>query len=500
MQSTSERRRLHPGLVVAAGIAVLMTSHVMNRQWGSDAEAHMAAIAEMAVRPWSPEEPFVGGHIASPYLNPWTLLWGLVSRAVGWSAPDVMVVSGLVNLFLILIGLWLFAKELGASDRTVTWTLGSVVVLWGISPWRWSGFINLNSLGFMLPYPSGTAFALMLFAWVLTMRLVRAPRVTMAFALAIIMAFLALSHPFTAFNAAVGILALVVSGVRSLRPIVVIGLAGGVALLLSLAWPYYSLVDMAGAGEAFDPLHATFYEPLAVLRLCLLVVALPLLVRRWRTSRRDPLVWLTILAAAVYLLGWVVGVDSLGRVIPLLVLGPQLAVAFALGQGLPSHSRLWRATALAALVVGLAACLPGLTRSIPAVALSDSAKESLKFVDSPRAVPFVDVVQPGATVLVQDGDLAAGWVARGVRVVAPPYAQPLIKDSQARQSAVQAFATAAESVQRATILRYGVTWVLWNEAQAVLPEDIAEEVRSADRSGNYVLINASAWFSASGTR
>jgi hypothetical protein len=448
-----------------------LVSHTINRQWSGDAPAHAAAVTEMSLRPWSPEEPFIGGDVDSPYLNPWSLVWGLVARLTGWTAYDVLVVAGLANLVLILVAFRLFTRAVGMTDAAAAVGLLSAVVLWGWSPWRWSGFISLNSLGFGLPYPSATCFALMLLLWTATLRYLRHRRWRQLVAIVLLMLFVVLSHPFTAVSTAIGVAAMLVASASSRRDAVVVSAAVVVGGVASLAWPYYSVADAAAGGGLYESVHATFYEPDALARIALLLVAAPALLARGRDNRRDPLVWLFIAGACAYLLGWALGVNSLGRVLPVVVLGPQLALATRLVESASSRDwKVWRVAAAGALVLGVAATLPGLTRAVPAVLLDEQQEASLRFRQPAGADVLAGVVAPGEVVLTPDTMLARALVARGVRVVAPPFIQPLIADAAERSAAVAAYRTMSERARREVVEQYGVDWVMLPSGEVVRPD------------------------------
>ena len=466
-------RRPSPYLIVCGVLGAVLASHTVNRQWSGDVSAHAAAITEMAARPWAPEEPFIGGDVDSPYLTPWSLVWGLIARLTGWTAYDVLVLSGLVNLVLILVTFRLFTRAVGLTDAAAAVGLVSAVVLWGLSPWRWSGFISLNSLGFGLPYPSATCFALMLLVWTLALRyLSQHRRVDLAVIVAVV-ALAVLSHPFSAVNTAVGVAALLVASATSRRDAAAVGTAMVVGGLASLVWPYYSVVAAAAGGGLYEGVHAVFYEPGALTRIALLAVAAPALLLRGRGDRRDPLVWLFVVGAGVYVLGWVVGINSLGRVLPVMMLGPQLALAAQLVESAPTRWwQVWRVAAGGALVLGLLATLPGLTRAIPAALLDEQSQASLRFRQPASDVMLDRQVPPGDVVLTSQITLARGLVARGVRVVAPPYIQPLITDADERRDTSAAFWSLTGDQQRDAILRYHVDWVVDRRGRLVPVGDV----------------------------
>ena len=50
-------------------------------------------------------------------------------------------------------------RGFGGNRTTALLLLVFTLLLWGVTPWRWSGFLSANSFGFGLPYPSAFATA-----------------------------------------------------------------------------------------------------------------------------------------------------------------------------------------------------------------------------------------------------------------------------------------------------------------------------------------------------
>lgn len=421
----------------------------------------------MAARPITPEEPFIGGSVPSPYLSPWSFGWGLLARFTELDGFDILVVSGLANLALILVAFRWFLASIDFGDRASAVALVCVVALWGYQPWRWSGFVSLNSLGFGLPYPSATGYALMLVLWALVIRVLRSNGPWCAAGIPPIFAATLLSHPFSALNAGLGFLALLAAFARTWDGVLRVVLAVGGGCLLALLWPYYSIVEALRLGEAYDTIHQTFYDSDAWVRISLVFVAVPILVRRWRDDRRDVLVWFVLVGAAAYLAGFVLGAPSLGRALPVALLGAQLGVAHALVVRTPGSAwRVWRWLAVAALLLGLVACLPGLTRAVPRALLDEDQQQLLRFRDPPGSRAVEEQIVVGDVVLVPDVDVSRGLVARGVRVVAPPYVQPFILDAAERSLDVATFSLTDRQSRAAVVERYGVDWVVWPDVDA----------------------------------
>ena len=71
---------------------------------------------------------------------------------------------------------------------------------------------------------------------------------------------------------------------------------------MAAVWPYYPFVRLLGRTGGFDDVHRPLYVN-ALSYFGLAIVTLPALWLRWRRDRRDPLVVLFLLSAAVVAAG-----------------------------------------------------------------------------------------------------------------------------------------------------------------------------------------------------
>jgi hypothetical protein len=74
-----------------------------------------------------------------------------LGRLLGMGPIGALSVAAILNLVLFLVGFRLLVTRLVGNPHAAFYALVFTLVLWGLSPWRWSGFLNLNSLGFGLP-------------------------------------------------------------------------------------------------------------------------------------------------------------------------------------------------------------------------------------------------------------------------------------------------------------------------------------------------------------
>jgi alpha-1,6-mannosyltransferase len=447
--------------VVAVSIAIAVRG-----PWVGDFWLHAAVVDRLSEDLLHPGNPLVDADTPSPYYTPYTFALGLFAGVTGWSGITVLAIAGPLNVALLLVGVRRFCAVLNPSRWTGVVSVTLMLLLWGVETWAWSGFLSLWALPLTLSYPSTFAAGVMLLLWA---DLVRALDGTTILRWAVVAGWAGLlvtSHSFTALNAMLGAIALVVwrwrSALQQIRGLMAATVA---AIAFALAWPYYSLLDVLGS-TPLDAIHATlFAEPLV--RMGLALVALPALSLRWRRDRRDPLVLMSALATGVLLAGWLTERYSFGRVWPLAMLAAQLALAVELIEARPGvgrrFRRWWGPAVAAACAVGLWTGAGNALWALPDGGPAEALRARFGSVTPyPRYDWIRDQIAPGDVVLTDDPRLRRVLPAYGARTVAPAWPDPLLADEPARVQATETFfaedTTAAE--RRALTDRYGVRWVL----------------------------------------
>jgi hypothetical protein len=138
----------HRYLVLATVVTVLCTIQTANGQWSTDMWEHVAVVRGLI------DDPFSATHPLKLLDTPYTVTLGVLGRLSGVSAITMLSVAAVANVVLLLVGLRLFVIEATENRRAPFWALVFLLLLWGLSPYRFSGFFDLNSIGFVLPYPS----------------------------------------------------------------------------------------------------------------------------------------------------------------------------------------------------------------------------------------------------------------------------------------------------------------------------------------------------------
>ncbi|MFF9206466.1 hypothetical protein ACF1AE_32695 [Streptomyces sp. NPDC014986] len=446
---------------VAGLLLALLALVIVRLPWAGDLGVHAATLQRLRHGPLDPGNPLVDADTPSPYYSPWTLLLGTVARLTGLPVFAVLRLAAAAGLLLLVTGLGRYVRTLSAHRTAPALALLSLLLLWGTTPFLWSGFPGLNSLALTVSYPStftlGLAFHL--WAW-LTRALCGAAGWGAWLGLGVLWAVILLCHQFSGVVATVGAAATVIGTPpgRSALPRPAAGLLAGVVVLW--AWPYYDFFALSGAGDALEPVHRVLYgDPVARYALVLLGVAA--LVPRWRRGRRDPLVVFFALGVLVVAAGWLSGHYSWGRALPAVVVPAQLAAALeAVGAG---HRRLragWAALLTGALLIGGWAQSGTLGYVVPRGALPAAVADRYRppWTGYHWITPWVRY----GDVVMAEGRPARQIPAYGPYTVAPGYPDFFLPDEERRRRATAAYFAqrTPRSVRRETEREYGVRWVV----------------------------------------
>jgi hypothetical protein len=479
-------------VLFAAGMVV----QTWGQRWSGDYWAHRAAVLELSHNPWSPDHPFIGADLPDPNLSPYTLALGLAARVSPLGVADVLSIAALGNVVLFLVGLRQFVGRFSRAAMATFWTLLATLFLWGQQPWRWSGYLNANSIGFGLPYPSMFATALLLFGLSALIAFCDKGHRHQLAVFVVLAPVATLSHPFTGAAMGVAGLAVVVGRLGAMPSRRIAEVAGGAAVVTAavVAWPLYSVLDLPTASEQYDTVHHLLYR-LVGQRTALAVLAIPIVAVRLRANRRDPLALMVAGATAIFVVGGLTERYSLGRILPLGMLALHVALGVWLAERAPG---LWRqasgARRLASAVIGAAVlfagvfgCRAGLARAVPRALLPSSVADDPRLHFGDAGLSFLSrETTPDDVAFVATLEAARVTPGLGAKVVAPGYIAPFVKDFDRRWADVGRFFTSqSHDERRALIQRYGVSFVLFDLRLGAPAADLGTAVH---RDGRYVLV------------
>ena len=454
---------LDPYWVVAAVLVVLLVTQTLNRRWGDDFWLHKATIDTFRRSLMDPVHPMTGTHVPFEYYTPYTFALAAFGRVTGWSSVSVLQLAAVFNLALFLVGFRLFVGQL-TNRLAVAFSLVATLIFWGWHPWRWSGFLDLNSIGFTLPYPSmfatGLAFVV---AWAL-LRYATTRSAPWLVVVALGLPTVMLSHPITGVWVAILLVALVVSrglyrGAALARLVAVLVV---VAAILAV-WPYYPFFQLIRDQHHAEP--AIFYSGVP-LRWCASLVGLVALVRRLRRDRTDPLVLMFLGGALVYAFGAVTANYSYGRVLPLVLLPLHIGIGELIATSVERPERNSPAV-LAWLtlsaVVGFAGILPAFASTTPRALLPDSMKNRAELQPITSHYGALDhAFPPGSVIVVETSAMEEPVVGHGLHPLSVEGADAFVPDADERNAASREILDPKTSGarRRELILKYRVAGAL----------------------------------------
>jgi hypothetical protein len=467
--------------LIVAGLVLLWTVLVTFRHaWAGDFRLHLATVHALSAHLWIPADPLLGAASGSPYYSPYTVLLGAIAAVTGASPRTVLECAGIVNVVLLLVALRRFCRRLGGGSLAAALALVFTLLLWGLNPIEWSGFLGLYSLSWTMSYPSVIATAIMLFVWDAFLRHRDRPEGRRALvAIVALGTLVVLIHPFTAVNTVIGLVAFSLADPRALLRARSLWLAGAAVaiLVLVLLWPWSDVFSLFGAAGAFDGVHKRLItdvvQQFGFKHYGFALIGLPALVMGGRRPLGRELQILFGLAVTLVAFGALTGAYGMARAIPVAMLPLHFALASYLADARAGRSAVRLAYAGAALLVccvGLYGESGGLVRAYwgdvsPATLRAWKGREVTSKYD-----PLAARVRPG-DVVISDNQLVRRLVnAHGAYTVVPGWPYPFVADDAARSRDNLEFFDAGTRPERRRAIadHYGVTCVLVAHHRALL--------------------------------
>ncbi|MFJ9813478.1 hypothetical protein ACIRTB_35185 [Streptomyces sp. NPDC101158] len=472
---------LAPGRLLTAlrGAALLLTAGAVlmcvRLPWIGDMGVHAATVERLRHDLFHPGNPMVDSPTDSPYYSPWTVCLALFAKATGLDTFDVLRCAAVAGLVVLVTGVRRFVRTLGAHPAAPLLAVLCLLLLWGVRPFVWSGFLGLTSLSANASYPSTFATGLGFHLLALLTRVLRRPGGTgvVPYAgLGLLWAVLMLSHQFTGVVFTFGVVGVLVAapGRPTRAGALRLATALAVGLTVLAVWPYYSFFALLGTG-GLEEIHQPLYRHAAT-RFTLVPLGLLALAVRFRRDRRDPLVVWFLLGLLTVGAGAVLDKWSLGRTEPAIVMPAQLAAALCvLDHGTARRLRgVFAAVLTAALAVGLWAQRDALTfvlrgDALPKAVTGDAWKVWQPVGWAMRDAAYGDVFMTG------DRRAACTLPAYGGYTVAAGYPDFFLPDEKRRAAdTTRYFAPGTPRAERLAVLRrYHVKWVLQRPSRGGLP-------------------------------
>jgi hypothetical protein len=461
---TSSWPARHRYLLLATIVVILASIQTANGQWSTDMWEHVAVVRALI------DDPFHATPGLSLLDTPYTVTLGFLGNMIGANAVTVLSIAAVANVVLLLVAFRLFVVEATQNRRAPFWALMFLLLLWGPSPYRFSGFFNLNSIGFVLPFPSSFATAIALLVLTAALRTSSDHRWRWFAAVAAGTTVVVLVHPITGVWLAMGILAVAVGKMRDVRSWIWLAGAGFLGLAVAMAWPYFSLIDLPGETDA-GPANRAMYDDVILRLLPAVVIGLLVIWRRLRVDHRDVLAVMIAGGLVLYAYGYVVDENTYGRSLALIVIVLDVAAADGVGRAerwfrwkqAGTWARAGALSLVALLIFGLVNSRGGIVRMVPTWLLPASVRSS----DELRRV---DDQYGFLSRFVGAGDVIIGSTDDDNRVIPAIAGQPLRpywkapgpRDARARAAAQAEFLDPGTTPARRSAIRdqYGVRYAL----------------------------------------
>ena len=356
-RATGFFREQRPSVIVGGVVAAFLVAVAVRLPWADDLMLHLAVLQRLTDDPLHPRNPIINLGGSTIYYSPYMFVLAMLGKLTTLSAYSLYKAAALVNICLLLTGLYRFVRTFSEARWAPPLALIGLLFWWGTTAIAWSGFMSLISLGDTEAYPStlATALTLHLWAWLNDGgRTLRSPKRTLG--VGALLGLILLIHQFTGLSAVVGCAAILLARHRLVRtwPVLrclALGLAAGAVVIA--VWPYYHLWSVSqGQVDILDPVHKALYAHVDRWYALGVVLGLVALALRWWRDKTDALVLMFVGIGAVVAYGWATHHWSYGRSWPMVLLIAQVATAIAAAEARPGRIR-WAWTVPVALATAI---------------------------------------------------------------------------------------------------------------------------------------------------
>lgn len=483
---------------------------------GADYWEHSATLRALIDDPLHPRNSHLLSDASSPRFVPTFIASALLARAFGFDALGGMGIASCLHMLLLFAGIFAFFRSYFRDSRAPLYGLLVMFGSW-YDAWSFSNVYQLKIFFAVVSYPSTAGLGLSLLGFAATLRALReASRVRWLAVTVLVLALLMITHALTAMMgfAGAGLLALTERKIPWHMRAKVVG-AIGLGLLLSLAWPYFSVRGVLTGGshdevaaiarglqgdvEPTGRLHQFYRQKGLLHTLGLALLGLP--ISLYLMARRRH--WFISLGALAMLLPFIVNAYvplPLGhRFILLAIFFLQVAVVWLLLKLSPGSPETFRW-----LTAGRRGWFPSLlVASLLLTLLWWSVDGALGNIDHAArrrrgAIESVyvryarSVANIAGTSAVVITDSRSGWPLPtfGPKVLTLLHGNPLVPDEGARNVAVARFfhPSTSDQARFQIIEQYRVTHVLAKRAQVRRIESfVSRFARRRALPGGYVL-------------
>jgi len=444
---------------------------------------HVAVLRELMAHPFAPSNPHIPTAEASRYFTPISLLAALVGRALALSPYALLGYLGAVSLIGLAAGCWSFGRRYFGSPWAPLALLLSLMFAWG-DPSSHAGFHNYGTWISSAAYPSSLAFVFGLFFWTSSLKAAERRSLLRLLGLAIFAAVVLLTHQLSGAIAVAGAGSFILFHPRaSAHNKAACLTAIGLGCLATLAWPYFSIVDVL-ASTPDDRWQSAFPE-MSWVSTAMVSALIPLAgiigFRKPSGALRLELVVPTATFIIAYVVFQAQGSAIAHRLPPAFMLFGQLGIVWMLldhSEKLraPSYVRMGVVATLSLILLGAFASINPRLKDLEFRATNGHTLETAQ-----QIAAFL----PAGSVSYATESIVFPLQSTGRRVVSIPRPEPVAPSLPARQEATDRFFDAhTDQAERLRLIeRWGATHAVFRPLE--MDPDLVKELRALGPSRRF---------------
>ena len=496
--------------LITAILLIAFAIHATEAFWYGDFWEHSAAVVAVTAKTSPLAHPIFDLFAPHAFLSPYSLFISAISTITGLTPIDALALSGIVNFLALCLGLtfWIASITKSSVALSTFYALLTILFLWGVNPWGYSGFFHYRVIADVLPYPSTLSLALTLIALSANTLAVQQNSLFLKLVVFVLFWIVLLTHPLTSIFFASGLIAQLWRFPKKqvLHQIFINSALGLLVICVAMLWPYYSIIELiSGAGDVYHPENKSMY--LDVLsRIWPTLVALPFAAWALKDRRGQSILLIILMLTGIYIYGGISEKYSFGRVISIIMILMQILIAIG----------------LARLESSATARLPALRLIIPTVLFGSLLYLSMPWLiaTSTRALTVANSIRLGRPISNQHSykdllflekqvgansvvlsDINTSWIVPSIRgkVVGALHPQAFVPDQKQRFDDVNTFFDAASNFEQqlAIAKKYRASFLLLNKQRTphyqTLLQDFTTEGRGqvTHTSDKYILIKLS---------
>lgn len=305
--------------LLSSFIVLLAIAFVFNGQWKGDFYEHAAVVRELSTHPIKPKNPLILSNAPHAFYSPYTLFLGLITRVFKISAIQTLSCAAILNLCLLLFSLRLFILNHFKKDQSKVsfYTVLLFLFFWGSNPWWYSGFLHMDVLFYVLPYPSTFTTALAFTSFACYSMYIKKKKTLLILLILILLTICFITHPVTTLSSYVVLILLSIDNEWNWTEFLSAVAICAVSTLLSVLWPYYPILKLliysTPATVNFHLDNKELYENILGIIWPFILFAPTLFIKHVNRSRS--LLFALALLVLIYISGYIFKIWGLGRVI-----------------------------------------------------------------------------------------------------------------------------------------------------------------------------------------